>query len=324
MENQTEERIYNVNHDLELQMANSITSCPECAGVFYIRKGVVVETARKAETDAEPTIPPAAMTESECELLDEMLQAGLGLSILERFRRFFAVFRNNDAYGSKPYEPYSLSNTFGCPYCNTAIQLEMQIAVMGCKKSPSASEAKFIRSEAAVAKLNALDRLSPEDRKLYDEWNECGLLELFLEAIKTGNPGSVPQKPDRQVNVVRIWFRTASFLTVPRRALARFVADLDTSEITFYQSQGVVGVVADGYLRTFLSKSAVMGYGEERLSLNGQGAQLTETWRKTKYGYAAGRGIFFQALQLESNAAIGSATGKQRGTQSPHGTKDKA
>lgn len=308
-----------VDRNFELAKATSLAICPACSKEFYFRKGVVLEAAREIDVTAVPVIAPAVLPDTEKELFREMLETGHGLSLLEEFREFFAEHRGESVRRDGAYDSKTLTNSFACPYCATSIQLTLQLAVTGCVLAQKGSTPKTVRAETVIAQINPLDRASEEDRQLYHSWKQSGLLDLFLKATTIANPSSVPQREDRQVSYIRAWFRTASFCKVPRRTLATVIHDLDTAEVVFYHAQGVVGIVADGELRSFVTKSQAMGYADESLVLkNGKGV-IDEIWHKTKFGYAAGRGVFFNALRLESRASTGSATGKQRGTQSPSG-----
>lgn len=291
----------------EILMADSIINCPKCSESIYIRKQMSVQRARKGiiESINAPNVP----LNGDSDLIQVLIEEGKTLDMLHCIKKHFANRPENEM------EDFARSPEFQCPYCDAYIQILYQIAILGTVISDS---------ELHLGPIETRQQFTELEQRQFEQWQSSGLLDLLIKAQESVSPSSVPRKIKAQFNFCKTWVSTSFPIKVPLFTVKKFQAETNAKEISFYASNGIAGIVADKYLKTFVPQAYLFGEassktitdeGEIKLEhQNRNRFEQNDLWVKTKYGYAVGRGIFFQSLFEQSKSSFGNATRTQRGT----------
>lgn len=314
----SEEKVFVISDGYEARTVESLGSCPECGEEIWLRQGLKVEAARKVEFQCEREDPVSSDPYEEPFIL-KMVENGQALDVLATIRAYYA--RQRETQTGKAFENFGLSQIFVCPYCSASLQACFQARLLGLRHSevpatPKMTSPKQAQQSAKKSTpVDPLDSLTQKDRAFYLEWQANRLLQLFLDSYSEGHPsGAIPVKPSSRINLIKTWFTAAREVKVRADVFQRIQTDHPGASLAFFHALGIVGVVVNGILKTFLPKPTASGYAPSRLTPRGIAAPDSREWFKTKFGYALGQGVFFSALQLESKAAMGSATKAQRNT----------
>jgi len=319
----TEGEIFTIDENAELALITMIQKCPTCSGLISFRKSLELNGMKKAEMAAELEPPPDELTDADRQLLSDLQERGQALSAVEHFRHLYGMQAMSDSPKKlAPFETFQRTKSFPCPHCKTMLQARTRVQILDF------IEAKDVGLKSKVEKRIArgsIEKATPSQQSLYALFKSTGLLDLFMAANALHGNGSHATEPRSIARLIEVWFQKCIRMEqVSRSAALRLYDDLKTRNLFFYHSNGIVAVIANGYIKTFLSKSQVLDEPKAVLSLNKESGRVEEVWRKTPFGYVVGDGAFFNALRLESMAASGNATGKQRRTQSYTSKAEKA
>lgn len=294
-----------VSTDLEDAVLGQILRCCKCNELMRLRLSMQVKSERRVDiASASARRDPRSLTPEDRAVIADHVAGGKTIAIVEALREENVPDKAE----------HCRSTPFACPACGVTIQATFSYFLLGTALTDNAPREKKSPSSSRRAVV------ADEDQQRFEAWSEAGLVDLFLDAYRehTGL-WDIPVPAGSAMNMINRWCKEAQFINPLSLKVAGILRrDLEESgqidNLKFFHSLGVVGVVADGYLRTFVSRKAVDGKVMSRLKVSDSGKIQNDMWHRTRFGYAVGRGIFFEALHLESRASQGSATRTQRGT----------
>lgn len=294
---------------------DSIVPCPSCDELFYFRKTLIARNVKPAVLErGNGELLPTDLTADQQEALIEIASDDRIFAATTALRTLIASDH------AKEFETFSRSAVFPCPKCFVQLQILMQVVVLGVVKTGES----LGREEPQSTKLQ---NLSDSEQKLWDALTKNGFVKNFFDAGTIDNPsmGFIREKSAfLQFAYLKNWFRRAVPKELPREQLAHVMAQYGTRSIDCFTAQGVVAILADGYIKCLLPKSSVFGHRTKmqlQVGNNETEKVLKETpkfeyWVKTRWGYTLGRGLHYAALQQECVGLFGGATRSQRNTTS--------
>lgn len=191
-----------------------------------------------------------------------------------------------------------LTNAIVCPHCKGDIQLVVRsriTVVRGEVEIPVGSIAKpdgekrITRAEAWVASL------TPTQRGVIDEARETGILDALRTAVAFMPIGSRPA-------IVEKFLMTTLALAepitetgeIPRVLLNRLRDAYPEGRLTVYKTSSILIVTLDSRLVGFLPKNIL---NERRPSKFHDRDPEDAGWFKTRFGYVAGKGPFYEEMR---------------------------
>lgn len=191
---------------------------------------------------------------------------------------------------SNELENYS-KRTVNCPHCSGEI-----VVVVDYKLS--ALDPAKIYNEQQHGDFGEFWKksLSVEDRSIVDSAETNGLIEPFARAFEKAHGQSLT----RPHKAFLSWIKEAKPQPLPREVLDYFAAEYG-GRIHFIARQSVGAVLSDGRFEEFYPTEFTSGKkigGKFRVT-NASIVQVID-WRRTKYGYVASRGAFYEMINKKN------------------------
>jgi hypothetical protein len=187
-----------------------------------------------------------------------------------------------------------------CPHCHKRLKLNFKLKL---------NEVLLDSGDAEAGKDRDESRFLPDELRLIRQAQETGMLEAFKDAWNTNNLQS-PLSYEKSVSKAFLqYLKLATTKRVPSFVLNAFYKEFP-GQLAFNGANGVVAVISDGKLCAFFPQKLVVGGKLGKIG-GGQstasfGAKLPvnenalNEWIRTKHGYVAGRGLYFEAMQMRS------------------------
>ena len=140
------------------------------------------------------------------------------------------------------------------------------------------------------------ETLVATDRLAIEEAERNGALAAFVDAVAHIK---VQQPPRNLERYFLSWLKACQPAVVPKEHLEALIAEF-RGRITVYQFSGIAAVVSDGYLRTFIPYAGKESRAKAQAF---QHAAVLEGWLRSRYGYVAGKGAFFEAMRANRTSA---------------------
>lgn len=174
-----------------------------------------------------------------------------------------------------------------CPSCQTDIRIVLKTTV----------EDVVIASEITAA---AGPRFTEKEQQILDSFVGTELQRAFLNATKIAK-----QRAGMPSNIEKFfltWLKSATAKTISRALMQQLRELFPASRIEVWGANGVIGILADGNLRLFVPQHFVEGSPIRNLGGSVQGRTTPDgvwlqEWIKTRHGYIAGRGAYFQEMK---------------------------
>lgn len=244
--------------------------------------------------------------EIKCPSCDASLESRLDIKLKTLLPVDVAIARRErHADTSAKEEPY-VTTARTCPHCRVAIQLQLEIKIIGVQVLPS---------HIAPAEDSQQVKGTRMAQEYYiSQLREDGVVKAFEEALSVANAESMPNDI---VGALLAYLNGATQIEkVPRFVLHEFAREFPRHFVTFWQYNGIVGVKAGRELRWFVPAYYINGRnsntkgkgGGLRLRTEPRPAQVQE-WVKTRNGYVVGRGALHAELSGKRAGHFAKATG---------------
>jgi len=190
------------------------------------------------------------------------------------------------------------AKTFQCPCCDAKLQLKVQVSVFGVFEINDENELLISKDpKPAVVK----DRLTPEERALFESLRPSGLYSAFENAARA----SLYTNAKDMEKYFLTFIQSAVPVKTPQFAIRQCLPDDEQEgDLELWQLNTVCAVIANGEIRAFFPVELVKGK-PLRSPLAASGKSITTSkesigindWVKTRNGYVAGRGLLFKELR---------------------------
>jgi|GEM_PF-2251913 len=187
-----------------------------------------------------------------------------------------------------------------CPHCHKPVLVVIKVEVVGAFDPEKITTPDRKRAQRTAPTTTLL----PHQEEMVMTARENGLFDAFAQvASKAKNPA-----PKRMKKFFVHFFQCAQVTIVPRDILQAFIDEFDKARIEIWVCDGLAAVTADGVIKRFVPQSEVAGQKRQVDSLDGRSGTVRRGtdeegiwgWRRTRFGYAAGAGAFFQEMQRQS------------------------
>lgn len=179
-----------------------------------------------------------------------------------------------------------------CPHCDGLIAVYSEISV---------------QPEDEKDRLDWRTGLAREQIELVETAERTGIMKAFGEAMVEAKKGGIPKLPQR---FFLEFLKTAVPRIVPQVCIDELNSVLGGETLQIYGTQGIAMIIAAGELRWFVPYDLLRGKalgGAGIISRSGASRKrlpLDEMafsqWIRTRHGYVAGRGLFFDAMKKKS------------------------
>lgn len=172
-----------------------------------------------------------------------------------------------------------------CPHCQNAVSVTLS--------------AKVTVADAAEKGIESSNGLTEAQKQLLKDARSQGLFEAFSTVVRRVKRDQVPRQMEK---FFLQFFKAAAPKKVPAHMLRALILAFPGTRIEFRANEGVGVVLADGLVRAFVPQSYVMGQrvpGASGVRLRADEDGFDD-WIRTRYGFVAGPGPMFQALQKRS------------------------
>lgn len=201
------------------------------------------------------------------------------------------LLENLLAYTDKDFKR---SGSLACPRCQCTFSVSFELKpkrvtlldgeVFNAKgQPPSANPPKF--------------PVSPLVQELAGTPLSLALQDAFEQMPSALRPKNIAK------HLVKMLERCVRLTKVPKSVLVQLINEHGTPDVKLYGTSLMCIVLTDGEFRQFIPTSVIKGLAMTGLASNG--VEVTETkarissevWIRTRYGYVAQRGIFFEAMR---------------------------
>lgn len=191
-----------------------------------------------------------------------------------------------------------------CPCCGAALGVRLRISGAAARIADDGTvESAPVKPETPTPPIPA-----PEI-EFVSAARSSGMLDAFERTVKIAKAsGGVPANIDRFFVEV---MQSLAAKRVPRFVLERYERDLQSDRLTFWSSQGICAVAADGVIRAFVPLAYVLGtpmygIGPAQKGRMGAAPEQLDEWVRGRFGYVpASSKMFLDEIRQKSLGDFG-------------------
>jgi hypothetical protein len=187
---------------------------------------------------------------------------------------------------------------FDCPHCHNTLVLPVSVNL-----------GDPVLADDALAQESGDWRagLTAGDVTLVESLVATGAVASFEVAVRREKLGAGDPFKGKPERFILTFFKTAVPKLLPGWALSYYVNAFG-GRITAFGAQGILAICSDGELRAFAPVALTIGRKVRSAGTRSAGGGITtqvderefQEWNKSKFGYLAGKGLFYQAMKKRS------------------------
>lgn len=191
------------------------------------------------------------------------------------------------------------TNKIACPHCKGEIQITARVRINAIHDAVTGIPAHCVpasQEEKRVTKLDAwLASLTPTQRGIVQEARDNGIIDALKTAIEFMPALSRPQVVEKfLLTTLAMATPITESGAIPRRLLIRLRDVYPEGKLVVYKSHTILIVTVDRRLVGFLPLSVL---NEAAPSKFHDQDPEDAGWFKTRFGYVAGKGPFYDELR---------------------------
>lgn len=198
------------------------------------------------------------------------------------------------------------SRAVKCPACGEHIRFSTRTSIIGVHIAENHADLRNDDDDHVHYVREAELRIIAQAR-------ESGILEPFIKACEQVTKWSKPADLER---FFVTFMRSCQARPEPAWKLKLLFDENIGGHLIAYQHSQITMIVADDNIKMFVPLELFVGGIARKIQVGRNGTSIKQTdindWIRTRFGYVAGTGAFYSALQAECTAIWGNASRKQR------------